>query len=146
MAALSSNDPDTEGAMTLDPVGSAKEVVASHERFAAAADLDGVMSNSADDIVVLIPDAPLVKGKQAFREFYTTLLALGRWEFGHDYEGAVATGDVVVLHGVARGTLTPAGGEPAAFANNFLLVLKNQPDGKFRLWRISFAPSAAKQN
>ena len=112
------------GAAAEDPVTLAKEVVVSDERFAAAADLDRVMSNFADDIVVLVPDTPLVRGREALREFYRGILAQGRWEFGHDYEGAVATGDAVILHGVARGTLTPPGGQPSEFANNLLLILR----------------------
>lgn len=130
------------GSTAEDPVKIAKDVIASHERYAGAADLDGVMSNVADDIVALAPGSPLVLGRQAFREFYRGFLAMGRSEFGHDYDGATVVGDTVLLHGVARGTLTPTGGEPTKFANNFLLVLKKQADGKLRFWRIAFAPSA----
>lgn len=130
------------GAGAQDAVKDAKDVVASHERVAAAADLEGVMRNVSEDVVVLVPGTPLVKGKQAFREFYKNMLSTGRWAFGHDYEGAEAVGDSVVLHGVARGTLTPSGGPASKFANNFVLVLKKQADGKFRFWRIAFAPSA----
>ena len=125
-----------------DPITAAKAVVASHERFAAAADLDRVMSNVADDVVVRVPNAPLVRGWAAFRELYRGMLALGRWEFGHDYEGAVAAGDAVILDGVARGTLAPKGGQSSKFANNFLIVLRKQSDGKFRFSRIAFAPSS----
>ena len=128
-----------------DSVRSAKDVVASHERFASAADLDGIMSNVADDAIVLVPNSALVKGKAAIREMYKTFLAQGRWEFVHDYEDAVSTGDVVVLHGVARGTVVPSGGERSSFANNFLIVLRNQADGQFRFWRISFGPSVAEK-
>lgn len=132
----------TVAAGPADAVKAAKDVIASHERLAAAANLDGLMTNVADDVVALIPESPLVRGKPAFREMYKGFFALGRWQFSHDYEGAEVSGDVVTLHGVARGTLTPAGGTAAPFANNFLLLLKKQPDGKFRFWRITFAESA----
>jgi ketosteroid isomerase-like protein len=125
-----------------DAVKDAKDVIASHERFAAAADLDGVMSNIADDVVALASGAPLVQGKQAFREFYRGLLAMGRWELRHEYDGAAVVGDTVLLHGVSRGTIAPTRSEPTKFANNFLLVLKKQPDGKLRMWRIAFAPNS----
>jgi ketosteroid isomerase-like protein len=125
-----------------DPVKSAKDVIASHERFAAAADLDGVMSNIADDVVALASGSPLVQGKSAFREFYRGVLAMGRWELGHEYDGAAVVGDTVLMHGVARGTITPTGSQPTKFANNFLLILKKQSDGKLRMWRIAFAPNS----
>ncbi len=124
-------------------VDEAKAVMASHEQFAKAGDLDGIMTNVADDVVMLAPDAPLVQGSDAFREFYTGLLGLGQWDFGHDYEGAEVVGDTVLLHGVARGTLTLNDGDTTALANNFLLVLRRQADGKLRVWRGAFAPSGA---
>ncbi len=124
-------------------VDEAKAVMASHEQFAKAGDLDGIMTNVADDIVMLAPDAPLVQGRDAFREFYTGLLGVGQWDLGHDYEGAEVVGDTVLLHGVARGTLTLNDGDTTALANNFLLVLRRQADGKLRVWRGAFAPSGA---
>ena len=119
----------------------AKSVVRSHEQFARSGDLDGILSNVAEDVVVLSANAPLVKGKAAFREMYAGLLKAGTFDFGHDYEGSEVVGDTVILHGVARGTFTPVGAAPSRFANNFMLALKRQPGGKFQFWRIAFAPS-----
>ncbi len=124
-------------------VDEAKAVIASHEQFAKAGDLDGIMTNVADDVVMLAPDAPLVQGGDAFREFYTGLLRLGQWDFGHDYEGAEVVDDTVLLHGIARGTLTLNDGDTTPLANNFLLVLRRQADGRLRFWRGAFAPSGA---
>ena len=128
-------------AHSADSIELAKSVVHSHEQFAQAGDLDGVMSNVAEDVVVLSANTPLVKGKSAVRAMYAELLKAGAFEFGHDYEGAVLAGDTVVLHGVARGTFTPVGGQPSAFANNFMLTLKRTAGGRFQLWRMAFAPS-----
>lgn len=127
----------------ISAIDEAKAVVRSHEAFLRVADLDGLMSNVADDVVVLNADTPLIKGKVAFRDFAASLLQIGGVDLGHDYEGAEVVGDAVVLHGVARGTLTPATGQATRFANNFIDILKRQPDGKFRLWRIAFASSGA---
>lgn len=125
-----------------DPIAAAEDVVRSHEQFASAGDLEGVLSNAADDIVVLASGLPLVEGKAAFAEFYRDLLAMGQWEFGHDYAGATVLGDAVVLHGVARGNLTPPAGTATQFANNFIMVLRPGADGRFKFWRIAFAPSS----
>ena len=124
------------------PIQEAKDVIESHEEYAKAGDLDGVMTNAADDIVVLVPGTPLVEGKEAFKEFYAGLLAMGNWDFGHDYHGIEIIGDTVVLHGVANGTLTLKDGTATEVANNFLMILKYQADGKLRFWRVSFAPSS----
>jgi ketosteroid isomerase-like protein len=123
------------------PIDEAKAVVQSHERFARSGDLDGIMSNVAEDIVALATDTPLIKGKAAFRDVYAGYLKAGTFDFGHDYEGAEVVAGTVLLHGVARGNFIPSSGQPSPFANNFILVLKRQPSGKFQFWRIAFAPS-----
>ena len=125
----------------MEPIEAAKAVVAAHEDLVRAGDLDGIVENAADDVVVLAPDTPLVEGKASFRELYVSLLGMGAWDFGHEYHGAEVVEDTVILHGVARGTLTPSGEDPSSFANNFLLIFKKLADGKYRLWRVAFAPS-----
>ncbi len=121
-------------------IAAAKAVIRSHEEFAGAGDLPGVMSNIADDVVLLTAGAPLVQGAQAFEAFYAQLLAMGRWLFGHDYHGAEIVGDTVFLHGVAKGSLTAADAA-TDFANNFLHVLRPGSDGRLRVWRAAFAPA-----
>jgi ketosteroid isomerase-like protein len=123
-------------------IDDAKSVIQSHERFAGTGDLDGVMSNVADDIVVLADEIPLIKGRTAFREFYGGFMRAGTFDLRHDYEGAEVVGNTVLLHGVARGNFVPSNGRPVPFANNFILVLKRQPNSRFQFWRIAFAPSA----
>lgn len=125
----------------LDAIDQAKSVIRSHEVFMAAGDLDGVMSNMAEDVVMLAPDSPLIQGKKAMRATYTSFISMGQWEFGHDYSGEVVVGDLVMLHGIARGSMTPPEGEPVPLANNFMLTLRRDHTGTFRVWRGAFAPS-----
>ena len=129
--------------LASDAISEAKDVVTSHEQFAMANDLDGVMSNMAENIVVLAYGVPLIDGKSAFRDFYAGMMAAGRMVFGHDYTGEEVIGeDVVVLHGVSRGTLTASDGVVSEFSNNFVHILRRTEDGKFKFWRATFAPDA----
>ena len=125
----------------MDAIDQARAIIRSHEVYMAAGDLDGVMSNMAEDVVMLAPDSPLIEGKDAMRAVYTSFIAMGRWEFGHDYSGAEVIGDFVMLHGIARGSMTPPEGEPVPMANNFMLTLRRDDTGTFRMWRAAFAPS-----
>jgi len=127
--------------MTADAIAEAKAVLSSHEEYAMAGDLDGVLSNVAEDIVLLAAGAPLVEGRDAFREFYGTILAMGKSEFGHDYAGAETMGDLVILHGVSRGSIRPLDGDAISFSNNFIHALRRGPDGRLRVWRAAFAPA-----
>ncbi len=131
----------TQYACASDVISEAKDVVTFHEHFAMANNLDGVMTVAADDIVVMAYGVPLIEGKEAWRNFYGGLLSSGRQVFGHDYTGEEAIGDnVVVLHGVSRGTFTTNEGDVSGFSNNFIHVLRRGKDGQFKIWRASFAP------
>ena len=127
---------------TRHSVEDAKAVIKSHEQFSKAGDLEGIMSNMADDVVFLAPGMPLMKGKDACRNFYTGMVKMGKTEFTHNYDGAEIIGDVVVLHGLATGTTTMPDASVIHFANNFIIAVKYQSDGKIKLWRGAFAPSS----
>lgn len=122
-------------------VEDAEAVVKAHEEYAKASNLEGVLSNAADDLVTLIPGMPLLKGKDAFGNFYAGMLAIGKWEFVHEFDGAEVVGDAVILHGIAKGTLTKPDSAVVPIANNFMMVLKYAPDGKMKFWRVTFAAS-----
>ena len=122
-------------------VEQAKAVLASHEALVRSADLDGILQNMSEDVVALAPDAPLVVGREATRQLYVGMLGMGVWDMTHHYDGADVVGDLVILYGVARGSLTPEGGVAAEFANNFILTLRKETDGNYRVWRAAFAPS-----
>jgi len=125
----------------LELVAAAKQVVASHEDYARAGDLDGVMTNVHPDVIVLTSGVPLLVGTEAFRAFYAQLLSMGRWDFSHDYAGEEVLGELVELSGLARGTLTSSDGTASPFANNFLIQLRPGADGRLKIWRASFASS-----
>lgn len=128
--------------MTItDEISAAKAVIASHEDLSRAGDLAGVLTNIADDIVLIVPNTPLVEGKSAFEEVYANMFGMGQWDFKHHYSGEDVIGDVVVLYGVARGTFTPTDGDSSPIKNNFLIALKRIGD-TFKVWRGAFAPAS----
>ena len=130
------------GCSSRHPVEDAKAVLKSHEEYAEAGNLDGVISNMADDIVGMAPGMPLVKGRDAYRAFYSNVFKMGKSEFVHEYDGAEIVGYAVILHGIGKGTLTKPDSSVVPFTNNFIIVLKYQPDGKMKVWRATFAPSS----
>jgi ketosteroid isomerase-like protein len=101
------------------------------------------MRNFADDVVTLVSGLPLVEGRDSARALYTQMLAAGAWDATHHYAGAAVTVDSVVVHGVARGTFTPPGGQPSPVANNFILAFRRNADRHWRAWRVAFAPAGA---
>lgn len=125
-----------------DVIAEAKAVVRSHEVFAASNDLDGVMSNVADDVVFLAYGLPLIEGKAAFHKAYGEIMATGRQKFGHEYTGEESIGpDVVILRGVSKGSVFGEDGTVSEFSNNFIHILRRASDGQFKIWRASAAPN-----
>ncbi len=123
-------------------VAEALELIATHERLFEAGDLDAVMANFSDDIAMLAQATPILSGKAALRSFYQAFLGAGAWVFKHESAAADVVGDLVVLHGVARGKHTPSNGDSeSTFANNFLIILRREA-GPLRIWRAAFMPGA----
>jgi ketosteroid isomerase-like protein len=127
-----------------DSIQDAKNTMKSHEDYVKTRNLEGVMTNVADDVVVLVPGIPLIVGKEAFKEFYAALFAsLSSVEqFTHDFQGSEVIGNTVFLHGTATGKGTNKDGTTQEFVNNFLLVLKYQSNGRIKVWRNAWAPSS----
>lgn len=123
-----------------EAVEKAKAVIASHEKFTRTCDLAGILSNVADDIVLLAPNVPLISGISEFERMYSDLIDMGTWDFTHEYKGSSVVDNVVILHGVARGTFTPASGDSEPILNNFLLALR-WDWASFKVWRGGFGPA-----
>ena len=125
-----------------NPVEEAKAIVVAHESNVASGNIDGILDNTADDIVVLASGMPLVKGKQAVRDFYSGLFKMGKSQFIHEYQGSDVVGDIVILFGTAKGSLTKPDSSTVQFASNFIQVFRYQADGKIKFWRVAFAPTS----
>lgn len=105
--------------------------------------LDQFISYSAEDVVLLAPDQPAVVGRDAMRELYRAIYAAVRIEMTHTPLETHTLGDLVITRGSARGTATPrTGGPSTAFDNKFLMLLRRQPDGTLRTWRVAFNSNA----
>jgi ketosteroid isomerase-like protein len=125
-----------------DAIREAKTIVGRHEELIRTGDVDGIVANVADDAVFLAPSVPLMEGRAEVSRLYEDMLAMGFWDLHHQYGGAEPVSELVVLHGVARGTMTPVGEEGVAIMNNFVITLRRQPDGaKLLFWRVAFAPA-----
>jgi uncharacterized protein (TIGR02246 family) len=126
-----------------DPIEAVKVVISAHEAAVRAADVDAVLCNGTEDAVVLVANAPLVVGREAVRALYTQMFAMAAWDYRHEVAGTSVEGDLVFVHGTAKGTMVPTGGQPVPFANNFILTFKRGPDARWRFWRVAFAPASA---
>jgi ketosteroid isomerase-like protein len=125
-----------------DPIQDALNTMKSHEDYVKTLNLEGVMTNMADDVVVLA--IPLIVGREAIEEFYAGFFAnlSSVEEFSHNYLGTEIIGNIVFLHGTATFKGTNKDGTTLEMVNNFFLVLKYQPDGRIKIWRNAVAVSS----
>lgn len=121
-----------------------RERLADFDRAVSTRDIDGMLALFADDAIIYGPAQAPITGGDAIRSWWTDIL--DRFEVSgiHEIDDVSTVGDVVVLLGTGRGTLTPrAGGARVPIDNWIVHVYRREPDGALRYWRGAFGPAAS---
>ena len=104
---------------------------------------EGTLELYANDAVFSPPDAPAVSIDE-LRAWYERLFAENTFQFATEVLDVVVSGDLAVLRASYGETLTPqGGGEPATNDGIWLVVLRKQTDGSWKLWRDMWSVIAA---
>ncbi|UCC48271.1 MAG: SgcJ/EcaC family oxidoreductase [Gemmatimonadota bacterium] len=114
-------------------------ITAWFEQYIAAinrGDLEDWMTFVADDAVVMPPDELPISGMDELRPRYEAVFATYAFQFSARVDEVVVAGDLAVLRAFYEETVTPKGeGEPSEFSGSWLMVLRKQSDGSWKLWR-----------
>jgi uncharacterized protein (TIGR02246 family) len=101
-----------------------------------AGDLEGWMTFVADDAVVLPPDELPISGMDELRPRYEAVFSTYAFQFTPRLDEVVVAGDLAVLRAFYEETLTVKGeGETMEFSGLWLMILRKQSDGSWKLWR-----------
>jgi uncharacterized protein (TIGR02246 family) len=99
-----------------------------------AGDVAGLVAFYTADAVVMAPDTPMVKGKANIEALHRKMMDMAR------VSGMTITpidtqvlGDTAIDVGTYQQTLTPKGGTPVTDTGKYLVVLKKQADGSWKL-------------
>jgi ketosteroid isomerase-like protein len=104
------------------------------EQYNAA--VNAGVSLVADDAVVMPPDELPIAGIEEIRPRYEAVFETYAFQFTARVDEIVVAGDLAVLRAFFEETLTlKAGGEPTELSGSWLIVLKKQSDGSWKLWR-----------
>jgi uncharacterized protein (TIGR02246 family) len=129
-------------AVDHDPITTGPEVEAVRvwfEQYNAAINagvLDQWTTFVADDAVILPPDEPPIIGMDAIRSRYAAVFNAYSFQFTGRLEEITVAGRLAVVRATIEETVTPtSGGEPTELRGAWLLVLRRQPDGSWKLWR-----------
>lgn len=108
-------------------------------------DVETFMSYVADDVVLMPPGEPPVRGKKAVREWYTAFLSQYRTSSLTltEREAFVGSGWAVELGSYAWGLAPAGGGTPSVDRGSYMQVWRKQPDGKWRFAREVYNSSGS---
>lgn len=102
------------------------------------ADVDAYVDLWTDDGIYMWPNVPVLAGKAAIRSHMEALYETKRFEqLTLTAEETVVTGDWAFERGIVVLSIAPkAGGDVVSDANKYLMILRRQPDGAWKLARL----------
>ena len=107
-----------------------------------ARDLNAVMALYADDAALLPPDEKAVTGKESIRPRYQSLFDQFNPEISISHDEIMTDGDWAFARGMTTGKMTPRNGGAAKTVNDkYLMILRRQPDGTWRIARLMWSKS-----
>ncbi len=118
-----------------DPAGDVDQLIQLRDEYVQAenaGDVDGILRTFADDVVVMPPESPPVRGIDAAEEFLQEFLDAFSVEIELTSEDIVVDGDLAYDWGTVSGTVEPEGGEAQPMRNTYLLVYERAADGAWR--------------
>jgi uncharacterized protein (TIGR02246 family) len=90
----------------------------------------------ADDAVIMPPDEPPIIGIEAIRPQYAAVFNAYSFDFRGGIEEITLAPPLAVVRASIEETLTPKNGdEPMEYRGAWLMILRQQPDGSWKLWR-----------
>ena len=96
---------------------------------------EAILALYADDAVFSPPDAPPLDIDQ-LRSLYDILFTENTFQFTTEALDVVVSGDLAVLRASYDETVTPRGaGDSVHNSGSWLIVLRKQADGSWKLWR-----------
>ena len=108
-----------------------------------AGDAEAVLAYYTDDAVFSPPDAPPLTVEE-LRGLYQVMFAESTFDFRSEPIEVVVSGDLGVLRASYEETVTPKGeGETHDQGGTWLVVLRKQSDGSWKLWRDMWSIVAA---
>lgn len=107
-------------------------------------DAASVAALYTDDATFVGTETPLATGKAEIQKSLTGSLPISKLE-SIDSKETVVNGDIAYDYGTYKQEVTPPGGKTQTVSGYYLVALKKQPDGSWKIVRhVSTTPPAAK--
>ena len=104
-------------------------------RAAEGKDVEAILSFVADDAIFFPPDGPMLRGKEAIRNFWSELAETPDFSLSWEATGAVVSraGDMGYTHGLALVTRKDEKGNTDTKLTKYVTIWKKQPDGSWQV-------------
>ena len=96
-------------------------------------DTEAVADFYTEDAKILSPNMEMVSGKQAIQEFWKTSIDMGVRRINLETAEMGYDGKLAYERGVSTVTIQPEGGQERTERGKYLVVLKRQDDGSWKI-------------
>jgi ketosteroid isomerase-like protein len=113
------------------------------DQFAAAAshgNVDGMVALYDDHAILMPPNAPAMKGKEAIRQFWTGFTTMGAIDAKLTTDDIITSGELAAEMGHFDLTITPKSGTPIKDNGKYLVLWRNV-GGQWKIVRDIFNSS-----
>ena len=130
----SGSSPNPPGALAAADLAGIRSADSSFMAAANAGDVDAVVAVYANDAVLLPPNAPPQRGRNAIKTFWGGLLQAYTLKFEVGSDTVEGRGDLAYTVGHYRFTAVPKDKANPGMADEgkFVEILKKQPDGSWK--------------
>jgi uncharacterized protein (TIGR02246 family) len=132
------------GLLLVAVLASSAEVQSLFDRLMAAdngGDVDAIVACYAEDAVLLPPGGASHQGAENIRARYESLLSQNRLEVRMDVESIEVEGSLAFSRGFTRGRRVPKDGSPPReIADRYLMVLRRESNGGWRIATLMWGP------
>ena len=105
-------------------------------QFALANDSDKMMSQWTDDIVLLQPTGPIMRGREAIAQAFQGFESSEIVVYELDMQEVQVLGDYAFQWGTYRYGMRPrTGGNTVRSSGKLMRILQRQPDGSWKIYR-----------
>jgi uncharacterized protein (TIGR02246 family) len=105
-------------------------------QFALANDSDKMMSQWTDDIVLLQPAGPIMRGRKAIAQAFQGVESPEIVEYELDMQEVMVSGDYAFQWGAYHYGMRPrTGGDTVRTSGKLMRILQRQPDGSWKIYR-----------
>jgi uncharacterized protein (TIGR02246 family) len=123
----------------------AADIAENNDRFCAALgrrDMEALLVFYDPDVVLLIPGAPPIRGREAVRDYYSAVFAAGVKAAEMESFEVAELGDAILEMGTYAMTLATPDGSDHVDTGKYFVVHRRQTDGTWAMWLDMFHSDA----